>query len=110
MQLIGAHAPDTSRKITDEWRPAPPATIDRVRASIRERAAVKRLIRGKRPSRDRSEPSHAPVDVGPRGEKRLGVGMPRRRQDRVTRPDLDYFAGVHHGDAVADGGCELEIV
>ena len=50
------------------------------------------------------------IELGRGVEQRLGIGMARRGEQRLGRPDLDDLAQIHHRDAVRDVPHQPQVV
>ena len=59
---------------------------------------------------NRRQPAAAPRHFGQGREKRLRVGMARRREEGLAARHLDQFAGIHDADTLRHAGDNAEVV
>ena len=83
----------------------------RIAAARRERAALQRPGRIGRTPRDRRQRRVGRgIELGERGQQRLGVGHPHFLEQGRRRRALDHAAGIHHRDFVGAAGDDAEVV
>src|ERR1700722_17691386 len=75
-----------------------------------EAATLRRLGYVPNHALDGSERRGPPVEPRDRTEQADGVGMLGTSEQLIDRGTLDYLAGIHHRDLVADLGDDAEIV